>query len=104
MKKTVMALLSIPFLVTMLILGMSPEASADGAKEVVIINCTLSPPGPVLKDGYEVALSSNSAGAPVVSSGTECAQAVADVLSAGFKLKTVKGTSSFDLNYILVKK
>jgi hypothetical protein len=54
--------------------------------------------------GYEVPFSSSSAGAPIVMSGAECAQALADVLSAGFKLQEVKGTASYDLNYILIKK
>jgi hypothetical protein len=111
MKKTVMTLLSMPFLMTMLILGVSPEASADGIKGVVIINCGIKYgeflPGPdpfPEAIGYDVPFSSSSAGAPIVTSGAECAQAVADVLSAGFKLQEVKGTSSGDLSYILIKK
>jgi hypothetical protein len=111
MKKTVMTLLSMPFLMTMLILGVSPEASADGIKGVVIINCGIkfgesSPDDPFPfpeSIGYEVPFSSSSAGSPIVTSGADCAQAVADVLSAGFKLQIVKGTGSGDLNYILIK-
>jgi hypothetical protein len=110
MKKTVMTLLSMPFLMTMLILGVSPEASADGIKGVVIINCSTKFGDPLPGEwepeaiGYEVPFSSSSAGSPIVTSGADCAQAVADVLSAGFKLQEVKGTGSGDLSYILIKK
>ena len=111
MKKTVMTLLSIPILMTMLIFGINTKASADGIKDVVIINCGIKfgpedPgfPGPGDPEAYEVKFSSSSAGAPTVVMDDPCAQAIADVLNAGFKLQRVKGNQSDDLNYIFIKK
>ena len=113
MKKNVMSLPLIPILMITLISGITTNASADGNKDVVIINCGIKfaepdptdpfpfPGGPV---GYEVRFSSSSAGAPTVSMDGICAQAIADILSAGFKLEGVKGTQSDDLNYIFIKK
>ncbi|GEM_PF-1571078 len=111
MKKTVMAVLYTPFLITGLILGIIPQAFADRTTDVVMINCSVKfsdvipgPPFPTPEpEEYVVFVSSSSAGAPVVAKGTDCAQAMADVLSAGFELRRVKGTQSHDLNYILIK-
>ena len=112
MKKRFITLLSIPILMTMLVLGINTKASAGGIKDVVIIGCGADfvdpfpfpgePPPP--PPGYSVNYSSSSAGAPTVPIDFNCAQAIADVLNAGFKLQRVKGTQSDDLNYIFIKK
>ena len=59
--------------------------SAAKAEKVVVFSCFLSDGGLL-----RVEASSSSVNAPVVSPGTECAQALADVLAAGFKLESVE--------------
>jgi hypothetical protein len=64
-------------LVLLLVLA---STAAAAAVEVVIVAC--QGPGPLLV----VTESSSSAGAPAVPKGGSCSQAVADLLSARFKL------------------
>ncbi|TMB19371.1 MAG: hypothetical protein E6J59_12175 [Deltaproteobacteria bacterium] len=51
-------------------------------ENAVVLTCGQDPHGPLLG-------SSSSAGAPVVGAGVRCAQALADVLGAGFRLESV---------------
>ena len=111
MKKTVLKILAASILISILIPGLNSKAFANDITGVVIINCGtkfVEVPGDPISilqpAGYEVKYSSSSAGAPIILVESDCSQAVADVLGAGFKLKRVKGNQSDDLIYILIKK
>lgn len=106
MNRIVFNLLSITlFSLTMIVglLGLSRDVSADGSKEVVLVRCQESfvfdpgPPPTQTITPYEVANSSSSAGAPPVDRGMNCAQALANLRNAGFKITRVKG----DVNNVL---
>ena len=64
------------------LLGLSWDVSADGPKEVVLVQCSA---GQGFGEPYKVTSSSSSAGAPKVVAGTNCAQALADLRTTGFK-------------------
>ena len=116
MKKPVLTLLSVPILITILILGVNTKASAGKMKDVVILGCGASfidfpgdpgglPSEPSEIPGYEINNWSNSSGAPTApSDDSNCAQAIANILNEGFKLQNVKSTEGGDLNYIFIKK
>ena len=103
MKKTAMTLLFTPFLMTMLILGMGSQASAAGTTGIVLVQCvpkapSAFPPGP---EDFEVNFARNSADAPEVpvGQGTNCAQALADLLNAGFTIRNIESNT-----YVLRRK
>ena len=76
------------------------DASPKGKVEAVVIICFNN--SPVANPPILVYGSSSSAGAPAVSVGSECAQALASVLTAGFQLSTV--TNAFSgVQYTLIK-
>jgi hypothetical protein len=84
------------------------DASAAGKEsqsKAVIILCVVNtgPPeggGPI---SIIVFGSSSSTGAPVVQSGSECAQALASVLAAGFQLDNVTTSPYGGPQYTLIK-
>ena len=82
------------------LLGLSWDVSAGGPKEVVLIECTGGQPfgtGP-----FQVSQrSTNSAGAPPVAVGSNCAQALADYRTAGFKTTSAQIVSSGSPLYTL---
>lgn len=87
----------------------SVDASAarkENQSKAVIIQCVLentsgdpAGAGPYI---IRVFSSSSSAGAPVVQNGSECAQAIASVLAAGFELDNV-AISPYGPQYTLIK-
>jgi len=71
--------------------------------QVVILNCETD----IVSSGHPntVIASSSSAGAPVVNLGTDCAQALTDVLNAGFKPIAIQASdTSLRTTYVLSKK
>jgi len=74
----------------------SEDASRRGKAEVVIIICqTVGMGTPIGSSPYSVLVQgvSRSGGGPAVQVGSECAQAVASVMSAGYRIRNV-GTLS----------
>ena len=81
----------------------SEDTSRRGKAEVVIIVCQLVGTGtPIGSAPYNVIVAgvSHSGGGPAVQVGSECGQALASVLSAGFRLRDVEAQSS--LIYTLI--
>ncbi len=82
------------------LLGLSRDVSADGSKEVVLVRCQEvqafdpGPPPTFTLSPYEVANSNSSAGAPPIDREMNCAQALANLRNAGFKITRVKGDAS----------
>ncbi len=105
MKKASFILFSTSFLAAFLLLGTSmmnadAQAPFPTSANVVLLVCTIDTQVP--PTGYNVLVSTASAGTPVVSAGTGCAQALADTLSAGFELVDVKGDqAATTTNYLL---
>lgn len=109
MKKVALLLVTVP----LLLFALPTDGLADGLTEVVVALCVPVPgsgpptpgfplpPGPVL-----VSNASSSAGAPAVTLGGSCAQALADLLSAGFEIVNVTPGPSFQGGafYTLAKK
>jgi hypothetical protein len=79
-----------------------PDEHVFAAKstEVAVLNCEIdivSTSHPNLVLAY-----SNSAGAPTIGLGTDCAQALADLLNAGFKVKSINASdTSLRITYLL---
>jgi hypothetical protein len=82
MKNVLLRVVSTSFLAAILMLGVSiSDAAASGSLQVVTFVCAPTEAGTIT-----VAGASSSTGAPSVSVGANCSQAVVDMLSAGFKL------------------
>src|SRR5262245_59412649 len=74
----------------------SEDTSRRGKAEVVIIICQIVGTGaPIGSAPYNVTVAgvSHSGGGPAVQVGAECGQALASVLSAGFRLRDVEAQS-----------
>lgn len=74
-------------------------------KDVVVLVCVAKDEGAPAHIPFEVWASSSSENAPVVESGSNCAQVLADLLSAGFAIEDVQhwphhGTGAY---YTLVR-
>lgn len=67
-----------------------PATSARPAGDVVILQCFPSYEGNPENPNIRVSASSSSENAPVIESDTDCAQALADLINAGFKIKDVQ--------------
>lgn len=67
-----------------------PRGSAAPVKDVVVLVCVAKDEGAPAHIPFEVWASSSSQSAPVVESGSNCAQALADLLSAGFAIEDVQ--------------
>ena len=83
----------------------SEDTSRRGKAEVVIIICQLVGTGtPIGSAPYNVTVAgvSHSAGGPAVQVGGECAQALASVMSAGFRLRDVEVLNVGGVQYTLV--
>lgn len=82
-------------------------AAKESQSKAVIIQCVLenTNPDPAGAGPYiiRVFASSGSAGAPAVQNGSECAQALASVLAAGFQLDNVAIISPYGPQYTLIK-
>jgi len=85
----------------------SSDAGSENSGKAVIIQCVVenTNPDPAGNGPFiiRVFASSSSAGAPVVSSGGECAQAIASVLAAGFQLNNVEINLTYGPLYTLIK-
>lgn len=106
MRRTVIILLFALFFVFVLVLDIASLKSDAFAQsqpsEVVNLICMgdfwVSPPS------FSVVASSSSAGAPPIPLGTTCAQALANLLNADFKIKDVQGGGGpIWALYILIK-
>ena len=95
MKNTTMTLILKKIIMAFLIFLINSQAFADLV------------PGPPLPESqpekYVFFVSNNSAAAPVLARGADCAQSLADVLNAGSELERLKDTESSDSNYILTE-
>ena len=83
----------------------SEDTSRQGKAEVVIIICQPVGTGtPIGSAPYTVTVAgvSRSGGGPEVRVGAECGQALASVLSAGFRLRDVETQSIVGLIYTLI--
>lgn len=83
----------------------SEDTSRRGKAEVVIIVCQLVGTGtPIGSAPYNVTVAgvSRSGGGPAVQVGSECGQALASLLSAGFQLRDVEAQSIVGLIYTLI--
>jgi hypothetical protein len=65
-------------------------ALAGPGGDVVLLRCTETASHPI-----GVAQSSSSAGAPVIAPDTSCAQALSDLLDAGFRIHSARGEDIF---------
>jgi hypothetical protein len=116
MKGTFWTMLSASLLAGLLTWGNVPwgnDASAaqghdpdntlgTGKAEAVIIVCRVSPDFPPTQ--LFVAGFSKSSGAPEVQVGAQCAQALASVLSAGFRLRDVAIIEQLSTQYTLINR
>lgn len=123
MKKTAMTLLATPILITLLMLGMTSQAIAGGNRDVLIMTCSsdpIMPMGPLVvfsvtrsEGANDVDISVHNPmpfpgpppGPPLPgegSMGANCAQALADLLNAGFKINNSQG--DFSVIYTLTRK
>ena len=83
----------------------SEDTSHRGKAEVVIIICQINGTGtPIGSAPYTMTVQgvSHSGGGPAVQVGSECGQALASVLSAGFRLRDVEVQSITGLIYTLI--
>ena len=71
-------------------LALVQGTSAGPKRDVVLLRCTETAGQPI-----GVAQSSSSAGAPVIAADTSCAQALADLLNAGFRIQAARGEDIF---------
>jgi hypothetical protein len=80
-------------------------AEKESQSKAVIVLCVVNtgPPEGGGPTSITVFGSSSSAGAPVVQSGSECAQALASVLAAGLQLDNVTTSPFGMLQYTLIK-
>jgi len=109
MKKTAMTLLATPILITLLILGMTSQAIAAGNRDVLIMTCSSGPfpMGPLQVVGVNRSMGANDVPIMVadpmdpMSMGADCAQALADLLNAGFTISNSQG--DFSLIYTLTR-
>lgn len=91
MKKIHWVMRSVFIIVLAMALDFAPLSSnavAEGSEEVVILVCTLDTlffPSPII-----LSATNSSANAPLITPGTGCAQAIADLLRANFKIKDVQ--------------
>lgn len=106
MKNTLIALLSVALIAVVFVMGR--ETLADNAlaqppgNDVVILRCTVSDQ---VSSMPTVMSMSGSVTAPAVTRGTDCAQAVADLLNLGFGIQdfeTGVWDGETDLYYTLV--
>ena len=83
----------------------SEDTSRRGKAEVVIISCQIVGTGtPIGSAPYTMTVAgvSHSGGGPAVQVGTECGQALASALAAGFRLRDVEAQSIVGLIYTLI--
>ena len=83
----------------------SEDTSRRGKSEVVIIICQAVGTGtPIGSAPFTVTVAgvSHSGGGPAVQVGAECGQALASVLSAGFRLRDVEVLSAVGVLYTLI--
>ena len=78
---------------------MISESESVQPKDVVTMHCTGDFPG-----GYKIFSTSSSANAPTITTGpgTNCAQALADLLDASFQMQIVE-TADGGVVYILIR-
>jgi hypothetical protein len=109
MKTTVMTLLAMPILTTLLILGMTSQAIAADNRDVLIMTCSSGPMpmGPLQVVGVDRSAGANDVPILVadpfdpMAMGENCAQALANLLNAGFTISNSQG--DFTLIYTLTR-
>lgn len=104
MKRIVLSALLLGLVAMVGVIALKSDVSAKQPTQVVILGCHVSNlPAPPFTLFNKVLLSSSSAGAPLVALNTDCAQALADVLSEGFELAKVEPLFSTGTQYLLTK-
>jgi hypothetical protein len=78
--------------------GNDNQPPLAGKTQIVLLLCHLT----ASFDGFLVQVYSHSGGAPSIQTGTDCAQGLASVLSAGYRIRDVQVLQNTDILYTLI--
>lgn len=78
--------------------GYDNQPPHAGKTQIVLLLCHLT----ASFDGFLVQVYSHSGGAPLIQTGTDCAQGLASVLSAGYRIRDIQVLQNTDALYTLI--